>query len=328
MRIARYVSTFFVGCLFLLSASSVFAMVCRGNDQENDVSMVGTDIYESVVSSADVPDGTELWRSEFGRFSATCYNDTPGTPGENIYFHINPDVSNIGQGIRLNLILDGVSYNQQSGRIDTGYTTPDCLPDVIGECPSIEFPLMIMFSVEKYGKTPVYGYTGASRWFATYQVDGEIPTPDQKNLVHILEGLDQIRFVACSPDLTVEPATVNFGLLSSDGAQPGKVAATRPFSLYTSRDCTTPFSVDARFAPMDGLIVDDLLVPTNNDSVGISIRKMDDGEVVPFKKWFVLSDLMEQASAITNLEADVLWRTSTPQLGLFDAALVIDLVYK
>ncbi|WP_314384812.1 hypothetical protein [Pseudomonas brenneri] len=101
------------------------------------------------------------------------------------------------------------------------------------------------------------------------------------------------------------------------------------FSLNLRKGCDTPYTVSARFAttPGGGGVINGLLVPGNNKSVGISLSRVDSQQPLPFNDWFTLPALMGQGQSHNEFRADLKWRTQ-PIPGVFDAAVVVDMYYK
>ena len=188
-----------------------------------------------------------------------------------------------------------------------------------------------MFSVfvEKYGPTPASGQATTRTTYNVFQLDGvwKLNIPATNNLNYVLTGLDKVRFVPCSPQLTVTPGTVDFGEVYGLRAKVGSVAASKSVNLNLQRACTTPYTVNARFTPTAGTVVNGLLVPQKNDSVGISILRSGTQEKLAFNDWFKLTDMSGSTPASINLDAQLVWRKQ-PVVGPFNGAVAVELYYK
>ena len=74
-------------------------------------------------------------------------------------------------------------------------------------------------------------------------------------------------------------------------------------------------------------MINGLLVPDNNNSVGISLSRAESDQPLPFNDWFTLQQLMGLGQSHDEFRADLKWRT-LPKPGAFDAAVVVDMYYK
>ncbi|WP_123361602.1 fimbrial protein [Pseudomonas chlororaphis] len=325
MRVSSVVSAVF---LFLLGVPlKSFALSCLA-DGSNSASInetLGTDL----AIQADAPDGTIIWESEAKSVPVVC-TANKGAGKEDIYFYINPANTSVGQGIRVGIRYNGEAMiRQTTGRWNTGHNSQEGC--TLSDCSGWRAKFTLNFSVfiEKYGSTPTTGQATTLKSYRVFQLDGVgglNKVPDS-NLNYILTGIDRIRFVPCSPKLTVTPNTVDFGRLSSNGGQSGQQIITSRFSLNLKRDCTTPYTVNARFTPKTGSVLDGLLVPANNSSVGISLLREENNEKLAYNSWFKLTDMTGASPIKVDLLAQLFWRAK-PVLGPFSAAVIIDLFYK
>jgi type 1 fimbria pilin len=138
-----------------------------------------------------------------------------------------------------------------------------------------------------------------------------------------------LRFIACDAELQVIPETVEFGSIGIQNVAVGRVIDRRPFSLVTNRTCDTPFSLGAQFKPVSGSVSGDFLIPAANGGVGIRIVNASNGSILPYNQPFHLADLLgNDSSARADFDAELVWRTSTPTAGAFEAEVVIDLFYQ
>ncbi|WP_342623007.1 hypothetical protein [Pseudomonas alkylphenolica] len=318
-------------CLLALGVSpaTCFALLCKEDRTEQVISK--QDLGTAIAVAADAPDGTIIWESEPRSINVRCADDN-NSGREYIYFHMNPGKVNIGQGLRIGIRYKSNAITQSSGAVSTGYDSwTGCYGGGCTGWDRARFTLNFSVFVEKYGATPVSGQATTSKEYRVFQLDGKgglNMTPDS-NLNYVISGLDKIRFVPCSPELFVSPSVVNFSRIRTDEAQIGKVAGSGSFSLGLKKDCDTPYTVSARFSASagGGKIVDNLLVPPKNSSVGISLYRQETNEKVPFSTWFPLAVLTGKEYSTNEFRADLVWRAN-PVLGPFDASLVIDLFYK
>ncbi len=321
----------FIGLALLVAPVSAVAMVCK--TQGSGETVIRADLDSSVAIPASVADGTVVWRSERLNIAVECAKD--GQPGivEEVSVYLNPENLQVGQGIRAGLTLNGVDYMQSQGRIGTQQFLPACQEDEsnIGACPKVSFNLPFSMFIQKFGPTPDSGVASDLPDYRMFQLDSALgmnPLP-VNNLNYVINNLSGLRFIACDAELRVMPDVVEFGQVSIRDVQVGKVADVRRFALATSRICDSPFSLYARFTPVSGVLSGDVLVPVNNDSIGIRITHANNGVPLRYNEPFHLSDLLgENYSATADFNAELVWQTEKPKPGPFEAEVMVDLFYK
>lgn len=323
--------TLFIGLALSLTSASAMSMTCK--TQGSGEGVIRADLGSSVAIPAALPDGSVVWRSERQNIAVVCAKDGQLGMAEEVSVYLNPENLEVGQGIRAGLTLNGVDYVQSQGRIGTRQFLPACLEDAsnMGACPTVSFSLPFSVFIQKFGPTPPSGAASNLLDYRMFQVDsvlGMNPFPDN-NLNYVINNLTGLRFIACDAELRVMPDVVEFGQVGIQGVQVGKIADFRRFALATSRTCDSPFSLDARFTPVSGVLSGDVLVPVNNDSVGIRITQVPSGRPLRYNEPFHLNDLLgSNYSATADFNAELLWQTETPKPGPFEAEVMVDLFYK
>lgn len=325
--VTRWCTTFL--CALLLPATGM-AMTCKTQDTGDTV--MRADLSSSVAIPASLPDGSVVWRSERLNAVVECSREAAG-PAEEVVLYLNPENVQIGQGIRAGLTLNGVDYLQSSGRVPTQQVLPACTEGLgnIAACPKVSFNLPFSVFIEKYGSTPPSGAASDVSDYRMFQVDsgnGMNPLPDN-NLNYIINNLTGLRFVACNAQLRVLPETVDFGSVPIKNVRVGEVATFERFALATSRTCDSPFSLNARFTPVSGTLAGDVLVPVNNDSIGIRITHAPAHRPIRFNEPFHIIDLLDDTySGTADFNAELVWQTNAPTPGPFSAEVFVDLFYK
>jgi hypothetical protein len=325
LSVTRWCPTFLAA---LLLPATGLAMTCK--TQGTGEAVVRADLSSSVAIPATLPNGSAVWRSERLNLAVECARDTPGA-AEDVFVYLNPENLQIGQGIRAGLTLNGTDYLQNGGRIPTRQTVPACSDANLAACPKVSFNLPFSVFIQKYGATPPSGAASDLLDYRMFQIDsgnGMNPVPDN-NLNYVINNLQGLRFVACSAELRVMPDTVEFGDVAIRNVRVGEVATFERFALATSRICDSPFSLNARFTPVSGRLSGDVLVPVNNDSVGIRITNARTNVPLRYNEPFHATDLLgENYSATADLNAELIWQTNTPTPGPFSAEVMVDLFYK
>lgn len=317
--------------VLLMISAGVMAMTCK--TQGSGETIIRADLGSSVAIPASLADGAVVWRSERLNIPVVCARD--GQPGnaEEVFVYLNPESLQVGQGIRVGVTLNGVDHAQAQGRIGTQQFLPACLADEssVGACPTVSFNLPFSVFIQKSGPTPPSGSASDLLDYRVFQLDSALgmnPLPDN-NLNYVVNNLKGLRFIACDAELRVMPEVVEFGQVGIRDVHVGKVADFRRFALATSRICDSPFSLDARFTPVSGVLSGDVLIPVNNDSIGIRITKAQGGAPLRYNEPFHLSDLLgENYSATADFNAELLWQTERPKPGPFEAEVMVDLFYK
>lgn len=321
------------GPLFALGlslANNAMALTCRTEGSGETV--IRADLDSTVAIPATLPDGTAVWRSERQNIAVECAREQPG-PAEEVYLYLNPANLQIGQGIRAGLSLNGVDYLQSSGRVPVQQLVPACseTPERLSACPSARFNLPFAVFIEKFGATPPSGAASDLLDYRLFQLDGGAglnPLPDN-NLNYVINNLGGLRFVACNAELRVLPDVVDFGDVPINRVQVGEVATFQRFAVAASRTCDSPFSLNARFTPVSGTLSGDVLVPLNNDSIGIRIVNARNNQALKYNEPFHLLNLLnEDYSATADFNAELLWQRSAPTPGPFSAEVLVDLFYK
>ncbi|AZD86842.1 hypothetical protein C4K14_4020 [Pseudomonas chlororaphis subsp. aureofaciens] len=167
--------------------------------------------------------------------------------------------------------------------------------------------------------------------YPAFQLDGVggMNTNPDSNFVMTVASLNQLRYVSCSSALSISPKTIDFGAITSTGAQTNKVIKEAPFSITTVKTCNSVYGLNAILTPVAATAADGYtLVPNNNTSVGISLLKQPGRSAIPFNKESILVAPSRDQMLVNNFLAQLKWRTSNPKLGKFNATATIDVFYK
>ncbi|WP_249744359.1 M23 family metallopeptidase [Pseudomonas sp. SORT22] len=323
--------TFALIMLLAASASPAtsFALTCV--EEGTHSAVISESLGTALAVPADAPDGTIIWESSLYSINVKCADDY-NYGAETIYFHMNPASVSIGDGIRAGIRYNKTAITSSSGKVSTGFSShTGCNWVNCTGWDNAKFTLTFSIFIEKYGATPSSGQAGSRPDYRVFQLDGTggQNIKPNSNLNYVVTGINNIRFIPCSPELTITPSTVNFRRALSGTATVGNVASSANFSLGLSRACDTPYTVNARFAstPGGGSVINNLLVPANNSSVGISLARVDNNEKIPFDTWFKLADLTGRELSKNDFKADLIWREPAKP-GVFEASVIVDLFYK
>ncbi|MDS4320454.1 fimbrial protein [Pseudomonas aeruginosa] len=324
----------FLGLLLALSQKSL-ALTCLKNatDVSDQISM-DTTVAVPIV----LPKDTILWRSTNYSVNISCWANQFWNAEEEIYFYLSPKdpgLSMIGPDLEVGLNLDGKDIRctqVDRCRIKLPYKTLPCRSNAPGGCPHLKtnFTLHYNFFISKRSlpgtskEGPIAGHDS----YVIFQLDG-IGGPIADNFRMVLNGLNQLRYVACSSTLSISPKTLDFGLLQALQAATNQTIKEKPFQITASKNCNSAYGLGALLRPVNSSsTVGDTLVPGDNKSVGITVLRQEDRSIVPFNKEFQLVEHSKDQVVVKNFLAQLKWMTNAPTLGRFNATAAIDIYYK
>ena len=324
----------FLGLLLALSQKSL-ALTCLKNatDVSDQISM-DTPVAVPIV----LPKDTILWRSPNYSVNISCWANQFWNAEEEIYFYLSPKdpgLSMIGPDLEVGLNLDGKDIRctqVDRCRIKLPYKTLPCRSNAPGGCPHLKtnFTLHYNFFISKRSlpgtskEGPIAGHDS----YVIFQLDG-IGGPIADNFRMVLNGLNQLRYVACSSTLSISPKTLDFGLLQALQAATNQTIKEKPFQITASKNCNSAYGLGALLRPVNSSsTVGDTLVPGDNKSVGITVLRQEDRSIVPFNKEFQLVEHSKDQVVVKNFLAQLKWMTNAPTLGRFNATAAIDIYYK
>ncbi|KXE42973.1 fimbrial protein [Pseudomonas aeruginosa] len=324
----------FLGLLLALSQKSL-ALTCLKNatDVSDQISM-DTTVAVPIV----LPKDTILWRSPNYSVNISCWANQFWNAEEEIYFYLSPKdpgLSMIGPDLEVGLNLDGKDIRRTQVdrcRIKLPYKTLPCRSNAPGGCPHLKtnFTLHYNFFISKRSlpgtskEGPIAGHDS----YVIFQLDG-IGGPIADNFRMVLNGLNQLRYVACSSTLSISPKTLDFGLLQALQAATNQTIKEKPFQITASKNCNSAYGLGALLRPVNSSsTVGDTLVPGDNKSVGITVLRQEDRSIVPFNKEFQLVEHSKDQVVVKNFLAQLKWMTNAPTLGRFNATAAIDIYYK
>ncbi|KFB99175.1 hypothetical protein GTGU_04177 [Trabulsiella guamensis ATCC 49490] len=243
----------------------------------------------------DAPPGSKIWESRDINITVYCDNAqswSSTNPSESLFAWLMLSATNNADILDNPYFTFGVTYNgvDYTGS-DIGIPTGACLDkrhDGIydsacnGVTPQKEvtfnarFRLFIQLKAVPADQDQQFDFGKIN----IVQFDGEGGAnlmPDAKNLRFNIDGLDNITFLDCSVDISLEPQNqvVDFGILSRSGLQ--TTPATQPFHLSATKDlaagCTQSFDVETSFYDNDGALYDATHLNMGN---GLLLRIADD----------------------------------------------------
>ncbi|MNQ68390.1 hypothetical protein D3C85_829430 [compost metagenome] len=319
---------------FFLSIPYSHALICQkiSSGTINDSTM----IYSTQAIPSTLPEGTILWRQPTQNLIVECWVDLNGRPAENIYFYPNPGKLDLGRDIEAGVTYGGRDYLFSSlvgGRLDLGWRVMGCPEN--DDCGWKKERKTMSYAIFFAKKSPPTedkegALTGLSGYQA-FQIDGERGARLGKSYNLTINGLNKFRYTPCASTVSISPSTINFGPISPYGAKAGATINETPFTITEKRSCNAVYGVSGYLEPLNATLSSDrnTLIPTDNDSVGITILDASDKTVIPFKQDFVLApkDIAFQNNSREFL-ARLKWMEATPKLGQFNAGATLNIFYK
>lgn len=338
----RFIMLLAVLAAALFSTGS-FALSCK-----NTSGGVRQDIVldqEITVPTATLIPGTLLWRSQTFTSTFVC-SDTDNHPsGEHAFLYWDP----LGEMQKIHASLEvGVTYNNidikpvNGAKNDVGPGTV-CRPGLNGQgclSPAQSQTLTVTYSV--YIKAtgnppPASGAITDPSSYALFQVDGEggLNGNEGSNFRPYLTGLSNIRFIACHPKVSVignQGNTVDFGKVISGNAKPGSVAKRVPFTVQADltgpgQDCRGQ-TLMASFSTSYPIHDNTTILPTTDSGFGIALSQGDTpASFIPLNESTLLG--MAGGEVVENSYlASLVWLSTRPKTGRFDASVTVDVTFK
>lgn len=139
------------------------------------------------------------------------------------------------------------------------------------------------------------------------------------------------RYAPCASTVSISPSTIDFGPISTSGAKAGATILETPFTITEQRSCDAVYGVSGSLEPLNATLSSDwkTLIPTDNDSVGITILDASDQTGILFKREFVLSPTGSSfQSNSREFLARLKWMDDKPKLGRFNAGATLNIYYR
>lgn len=321
----------------LLYIPESYALICTtpsGRTQET------TSLNTTIAISNSQPKGTILWRQATQTATIDCWVDFNGYPAESLYLYVNPKGLDIGPDVEVGVTYEGNDYLFSSlagGKIKTNHKVSGCGPEP-EQCGWKKERKSLTYSIFLSKKSPSgppkEGDLTFTNNYMAFQIDGQYGMRPNKSYNVVTGGTTKLRYIPCESKISINPATIKFGKISSDNAAVGKLIQQVPFTIVEQRTCpnsSSVYGINGYLTPLQAITVDSYnttLLPLNNMSVGISLLRQDDGTPLPFKREFTLvpptSDLVSTHRFLATLK----WRTARPTLGRFDAGAALNIYYK
>jgi len=327
-------------CLFLLAMISFFIPKAHAIRCENDLGLSSITI-PIITVFRELPADSIIYSKKTVVYFR-CWNDVAGTSKENLYVYLNYQklpISNEDASIGITTASGATSWLQNNTMtwIDVGLSVNGC--GKLEECGTYKerksLPITIVIKKKSpassgVGKLPDRLILTNSLGLLTIEGSGGLNV-HAPNFKFSLDGLSDVRYSACTSNVTVSPEYIDFGSISAK-SQPGQELGNKKFSIIETRSCVgdTPssYGVSIFLNPMTGTLSDDklTLIPTDNNSVGIKVRDNTDGSALSFKEWH---NLTKKGNIGSTREYTAILMQNKDELlkGTFSASTVIVMKY-
>ncbi len=328
------------GALF---STSSYALTCKRASDGSVEQIIPLD-HQINVSTANLTAGTVLWRSQTFTSTFKCTDTNNHPQGEDAYLWWDPDVkmSAIHNSLEVGVTFLGTDIDPTKIKsTDIGPGTV-CQRTAGGRCRPPALPQTITASYAIYIKAtgnppPSNGVINDQSKYAAFQVDGEggLNNQPNSNFRAYVSGLGNIRFISCSPKITVSAnngETVNFGAIPARNAVVGKIEKQVPFSIRADltgqgQDCEKQ-TLMANFSTTYPTQDNQVILPEQNSGFGILLSRADSPNTwinmnTPTELGYVNGSVVE-----SNFLASLKWLSATPKVGKFNASANIDVTFK
>jgi|GEM_PF-378262 len=345
-------------CLF---PANSWGLSCYAGDYGGLTRHVTT-LDHQITVPANAKQGTILWQSPTYSVTVTCYDTNDVPQGEYAYLYWDPrhQLETINNSIAVGISYQGSHIIAKNAtRTALGYgTLPPATVDgcrgpgsAPGQWWNIFAPrcaqpqtLMITYSVfiEATGNAPSSGSSQINNTgtYSVFQVDGSLglnTTTSNANYTEYINGLNNVRFVSCNPQISIEGNdgnTVDFGMITADrNTQAGTIAKQLPFSVVASLD--SPESgqacrgqtLQATFSTNNPVQDEDTILPENNSGFGIQIFPANNNSAVKMNNPIALG-IVNGTQVKNTFTAGLKWLNNSPKAGPFNATATIDVTYR
>nr|WP_174505777.1 fimbrial protein [Acinetobacter sp. Marseille-Q1620] len=343
--------------LFICLAQSSWALSCFKGSGLTAWSSKERTQTEKISQQILVPlgitvPGTTLWRSQTYTTTFTCFDSDNQSAGEMAYLYWDPQTQmpNIDKSIQVGVTINGVDYPLVKGQripLSAG-TVP---PATTQNCSNIGISRRICATPQsltvKYGiyvkatgaSPPVNGQIPNSGTYSVFQVDGVggLNAAANSNFNLYISGLNNIKFVQCNPEVTVNVTGTNgnivdFGKIVTRTTDLNKIIRRKSFNIkadLTKSDtgglCNGKVLV-ASFTTTNSLNGNTIL-PAGRKDIAIQLFKQNDTVPLILNTPYDLATI-NNGVASNNFDAGLIQLSSAPAVGKFSATAIVEVTFK
>lgn len=337
--------------LFSLYSHSVFALACKEYGTGKIAQTITLD-KAIEVSTANLKAGTVLWRSPVFNSTFKCEDINNYPNGEDAFLYWDPlsQMQSIDPSIEVGVTYNSIDIKPAQGtKTNVGRGTAcnfgyywNRWGNLVSGCMSPASPQTVRVSYSVYIKAtgrsaPASGKIMNTGEYTIFQVDGELglnSTPNS-NFRAAVAGLGNIRFISCSPQISVvgnSGSLVDFGSIPRSAAQAGTTQKQIPFSVVANltgagQDCQGK-TLAASFSTTYPTSGTDIILPTSDSGFGISVSTANaPTSFIPLNTSVELG-YVNGSVVQNNFLASLRWLSNSPKTGTFNASANVDVTFK
>ncbi|WP_224971819.1 fimbrial protein [Acinetobacter oleivorans] len=295
--------------------------------------------------------GTTLWRSQTYSATFTCF-DTESRGGESAYAYWDPQsqISTIDPSIQVGVTINGVDYSLVKGQrllLGPGTAAPVSTQNCrnIGITSSTKTCATPQTITVKYGifvkstnsNPPASGQISNSGTYSVFQIDGSggLNSVKDSNFNLYLTGLNNIKFVQCNPEVTVEGTngnTVDFGKIVPQASYLNQIVKLRTFNIKADLSKTDTGGVCNGNVLVASFLAtnsqnNNTILPTGRSDIGIQLFQHNGTTPLNFLTPYDLSTI-NNGVASNTFDAGVIQLSASPALGQFNATATVEVTFK
>ncbi|MGL5603161.1 MAG: fimbrial protein [Silvania sp.] len=312
---------FIIG-LSLLISNQALALRCQSADNG---SLGFSENIGSIAVPQSVPDGTVIWRSENRTMRISCWKDRGGE-AENVYLYPNPLRLPLATGIEYGIVLNGNTIDMNAYQVALPITIPVC--NYSSEVCKNSYPVVFTFSYNVFikKKGAATGYYSGFDAVNVFQLDGANGLNVEGNFTYVNYGLNSIRFMPCSANISISPNVITFDTVNAFNAAINEVAAPeKTFTATVTKDCTAPFKLTAQYTSPSPL--SDTTGLNLGNGLKLSLKNVNTSQYVDFSNVTPFADMTSVMSATVPFTTRLTYLSTSPTVGDYSTSVTITVFY-
>lgn len=341
-----------LGCMSVITQRS-WALACFAGSGSS--AWNGTNIQvEAITQPILVPKGiikanTTLWRSQNFKTTFTCFDDWAYGQPENAKLYWDPQnkLKNVDPSIQVGITIDGIDYPLTYGlNRNIGLATQ--LPISIYNCRSswnfrgcaTSRTISVNYSifVKSTGISPPSdGRIKNSERYSIFQVDGfaSLNSKPNSNFNLYIQGLNNIKFVDCNPQVTIQGTsanTIDFGSITYKSNKVNQILSRASFNVVADLSRSDTGGVCNGNVLMASFSATNTansytILPIGRDDLGIQLFQTGNSLPLSLNTPVVLATL-NQGTASNTFDAALLQLKSNLMTGRFSAVATVEVTFK
>ncbi len=307
---------------------------------------------EVLVSLGTTTPGTTLWRSQTYTTTFTCFDTNYQMNGESAYLYWDPQTQmpSIDKSIQLGVTINGVDYPLVKGqRIELApgtippATTQNC-NDIGISGRSCATPQSVTVKYGIFVKStginpPSNGKIPNSGTYSVFQVDGKggLNSAKNSNFNLYITGLNNIKFVQCNPEVTVNVTgtngnTIDFGKIVTHTADLNKIIRRKSFNVKadlsksdTGGICNGKVLVGS-FTTANSQNSNTIL-PAGRKDIGIQLFQKNGSIPLTLNTPYDIATI-NNGIATNDFDAGLIQLSTSPAVGGFGATALVEVTFK